>query len=64
VETKSQILKLWSLLKKFLLKKIRHGSTQICLIWEAIEPYEWDEGELQQGKAISYVPGKGLVIEE
>jgi len=30
----------------------------------AIEPYEWAKGELEQGKAISYVPGKGLVIEE
>jgi hypothetical protein len=30
----------------------------------AIESYEWDKGELEQGKAISYVPRKGLVIEE
>ena len=30
----------------------------------AHEPYEWAEGELEQGKPIKYIPGKGFVIEE
>jgi hypothetical protein len=30
----------------------------------AHEPYEWADGELEEGKPVSYVPGKGLVIEE
>lgn len=30
----------------------------------AYEPYEWAEGELEEGKPVRYVPGKGLVIEE
>jgi hypothetical protein len=31
---------------------------------DAHEPYEWAEGELEQGKPIKYVPDKGFVIEE
>jgi hypothetical protein len=30
----------------------------------AYEPYEWAEGELEEGKPITYVPGKGFVIGE
>ena len=30
----------------------------------AYEPYEWAEGELEQGKPVKYIPGKGFVIEE
>ncbi|MFH7244295.1 MAG: hypothetical protein ACHWZW_15770 [Spirulina sp.] len=30
----------------------------------AYEPYEWAEGELEEGKPVKYIPGKGLVIEE
>ena len=30
----------------------------------AYEPYEWAEGELEEGKPVRYIPGKGLVIEE
>jgi hypothetical protein len=30
----------------------------------AHEPYEWAEGELEQGKPIKYIPGKGFIIEE
>jgi hypothetical protein len=30
----------------------------------AHEPYEWAEGELEQGKPVKYIPGKGFVIEE
>ena len=30
----------------------------------AHEPYEWADGELEQGKPIKYVPDKGFVIEE
>ncbi|MEM1293605.1 MAG: hypothetical protein AAGH67_19245 [Cyanobacteria bacterium P01_H01_bin.162] len=28
------------------------------------EPYEWAEGELEQGKTLKYIAGQGLVIEE
>jgi hypothetical protein len=28
------------------------------------EPYEWEEGEIKDGKPIEYVPGVGLVIKE
>lgn len=28
----------------------------------AYAPYEWAEGELEEGKPITYVPGKGFVI--
>jgi len=31
---------------------------------DAHEPYEWSEGELEQGKPIKYIPDKGFVIEE
>ena len=27
-----------------------------------IEPYEWGEGELEEGEALEYVPGRGLVV--
>jgi hypothetical protein len=27
-------------------------------------PYDWAEGELEQGKPIKYIPGKGFVIDE
>jgi len=30
----------------------------------AHEPSEWAEGELEQGKPIKYIPGKGFVVEE
>jgi hypothetical protein len=30
----------------------------------AYEPYEWAEGELEEGNPVKYIPGKGLVIEE
>jgi len=30
----------------------------------AYEPYEWAAGELEEGKPVIYVPGKGLVVEE
>ena len=30
----------------------------------AYEPYEWAEGELEEGKPITYVLGKGFVIVE
>lgn len=30
----------------------------------AHEPYEWAEGELEQGKPVKYIPGKGFVLEE
>jgi hypothetical protein len=30
----------------------------------AYEPYEWAEGELEEGKPVTYVPGKGFVIGE
>lgn len=28
------------------------------------EPYEWAEGELEQGTPLKYVGGQGLVVEE
>ncbi len=30
----------------------------------AHEPYEWAEGEREQGKPVKYIPGKRFVIEE
>ena len=27
-----------------------------------IEPYEWGEGELEEGEALEYRPGQGLVV--
>ncbi|MBI4310457.1 MAG: hypothetical protein HY681_01640 [Chloroflexi bacterium] len=31
---------------------------------EAIPPYDWQPGELEEGKPIRYVPGKGFMVEE
>lgn len=28
------------------------------------EPYEWEEGELEEGQPVKYVPGVGLIIED
>ncbi len=28
------------------------------------EPYEWEEGELEEGKPVRYEPGVGIVVEE
>lgn len=28
------------------------------------ETYEWEEGELEEGQPVKYVPGVGLVIED
>ncbi len=29
-----------------------------------VEPYEWGEGELEEGQPLKYIPGIGLVIED
>ena len=28
-----------------------------------VEPYDWEEGELVEGKPVRYVPGVGLMVE-
>lgn len=29
-----------------------------------VEPYEWGEGELEEGKPVRYEPGVGLMVEK
>lgn len=29
-----------------------------------VEPYEWEEGELDEGEPVRYEPGVGLVVEK
>lgn len=42
--------------------RTEHGSGAILQIGE-FEPYEWEEGELEEGQPVSYKPGVGVIVE-